>query len=349
MKKIIKLVGMTFSCREFPQLRENNPVGEITFVRNTKFDKPEFPEAKGIMVMSEGDHGIRIGWVANKSEEQAEINAMIDTAGDKMIGAIVECDYSGSKPWCRVEYSAGIASDKETGKKHESKVLTDKDTDSHHFAFYEKDGKQYERLSNIAGRIQIEEDTSQFDDWKLRTFNSLLELNAYMDAAAKVGTTMHSSNECACKLGIIDQVTRNMVIDKIPQDKFDTLPQGFWNFLGKECKGMKMLNTETTVYDGDNMIAGTYDLFAEQDGKKIVIDWKNSVKVRPDHLLKTAWYAYQAGADEAWVVAWRSHNKCHYQLKKVIGLSALTFAYETICAAAAGVRSARSFFKAMKG
>jgi len=346
-KNLVSLVGMTFS-KDRKRLQQRNPSGQVGLIRDMQHDKDKaegYPATgRGVKVTDRSD--LHLGWLSNCSKQQDEVNAMMDEMeanghAPLVSGIIVECDYSGSKPWCTIEYSA-------SGEPTKEEPVSEKKDDGH-FEFYEKDGKQYERLSHVASRLQLEEDTSGLDDWKFKTFNSVAEYNAYMKQAADRGITMHSSNECACRLGIVDSADRGKIVDKIPAEKFDFIPVGFWKFLKAECDGMKTLGVETTVYDDENLIAGTYDLLVEQDGKKIVIDWKSSKQVYPGHLVKTAWYAYMAGADEAWVVAWGSKNKCGYQLKKVKGQAALKYAYETIRGAAHGVRSVRSFFKALKG
>jgi len=338
MKHQFKLVGMTFSVREFPQLKTENPFGTVDFVRNTQHDKPDFPpEWRGIMAM---DGDVRIGWVANKSEEQALINKHLDEAGDDPVyGTILECDYSGSKPWCSVEFEDGVKSTKEPETKKD-------DSD---FEFYEKDGKQYQRITNVLGRVEVEEDTSGLDDWKLKTFNSFREYAAYMKQAADRGTVMHAVLEHACKLGVIGATDRNAVVDAIPEGEFSKIPKGFWIFVGSDCKDMKILAVEETVFDDENLVAGTFDLLVEQDGKLIVIDWKSSKQVYPKQLVQAGWYAAIRGADEAWVVAWGSKNSCGYQIKKVKAPAAILLAREIISSAARVVSGSKKFFAELKG
>ena len=305
--KVIKLVGMTFSKREFPQLKTENPEGEVTFVRNTKYDKPELPDCKGIMVMC---GGIRIGWVANESQEQADINKVIDEAGSWLIGTIIECDYSSAKPWCRVEASIG------SGAKAEP-------IDDKNFEFYHKDGEQYDRASSVlesfdaAGSKGVEGSLTR---WMIDTFASYAEYRAFMEEASGKGTANHTAVEGACKAGILDAEGREAVeaaVKGISDELFNAVPVGFWNFVAKDCEGLKVAGLEETVFDDDILVAGTYDCLLEGNGKKILIDWKSSKQVTLEHIIKTCFYAKLKDADEAWVVAFGSKNKSGYQLKKV--------------------------------
>jgi len=349
MKKTISLVGMTFSKREFPILKTENPSGSVTFVRNTQWDKKEvdtYPETgRGVMVTT--DDGVRVGWVANLSGDQAVINKMIDAVmkvdPDGVIHAeISECDFLTKIPWCKVSFECEF---KTTEAKPEPKAPA---SDDGHFAFYEKDGKKYQRLSHVVERAVLEADTSVLDNWKLGKFNSVREYDSYMRQLADAGTVMHSALEVASKAGAIDATTQDetdAVVAAIPNESFQYIPNGFWNFCRDECQGMKMLNAETTVYDDENLIAGTYDLLAEQDGKKILIDWKSSKKVYHVHKVKTAWYAFRAGADESWVVAWGSKNKSGYQLKKTKTPGALKAANDIVVAANRMILACNAFGK----
>lgn len=302
----IKLVGMTFSKREFPSLKETNPQGTVEFVRNTKFDKPELPDCKGIMVMA-GD--IHIGWVANQSPEQVAINALID-AGLKPEGFITECDYQSPKPWCEVDVDIDAKEDSEPA-------------DDKNFKFYEKDGERYERASTImesfdaSGLKGVEGSITR---WMCDTFGSYNEYREFMTDAADNGTALHLATEVACRSGVLDAETTEEVVAAIKglsDDQFNSVPIGFWNFIAKECAGLKIVELEDQVFDKDIFVAGTYDALFEGNGKRIIADWKSAKQINLEHVIKTCFYAKMMDADEAWVIAFGSKNKSGYQLKKV--------------------------------
>jgi len=316
-KMKLKLVGMTFSKREFPQLKTENPSGKVKFVRNTKFDKPELPECKGIMVMS---GAVRIGWVGNETQEQAIINKAIDSASDKdgqwvdVSGTITECDYLSPRPWCEVFFDAGSAAEKKLAKEP---------AEDKNFKFYTKDGEKYERASTIMESFDADGATGvegAITRWMCNAFASYEEYRAFMTDAADKGTAKHSAIEYACKAGILDaegHAAIEAAVGAISDKAFNAVPSGFWSFIAKDCEGLKVAGLEETVFDDDIMVAGTYDCLLEGNGKRILVDWKSSKKVTLEHIIKTCFYAKLKNADEAWVVALGSKNKSGYQLKKV--------------------------------
>lgn len=96
----IKLVGTTFAVRACPGLKHTAPLGEVEFVRNTEYDKPDDPpEHRGVMAINDGIH---IGWLGKGTAEQEDANILLDR-GELVTGEITEADYSSGKPYCNVE------------------------------------------------------------------------------------------------------------------------------------------------------------------------------------------------------------------------------------------------------
>jgi hypothetical protein len=103
------------------------------------------------------------------------------------------------------------------------------------------------------------------------------------------------------------------------------IPEGFFIFMEKHDVQFDQDGIEQLLLDEDQGIAGTADLKATaHDGKKrpgprmqVTIDWKSSKAPTMIHKIKTAWYAYRQGSDEAWVVTFGGEAKQGYSLARV--------------------------------
>lgn len=87
--------------------------------------------------------------------------------------------------------------------------------------------------------------------------------------------------------------------------------------------GMNIIEKECTVYSAKHKYAGSVDAVAEMNGKVIVLDWKTSNNIHPDHAFQVSAYAkaYEemTGKDvkEAWVVRFEKHERKKAQVKEV--------------------------------
>lgn len=110
------------------------------------------------------------------------------------------------------------------------------------------------------------------------------------------------------------------------------VPEGFLNWHKKW--NPVLIATETTVYDHDLMVAGTFDAKFKINPPKgdeivVAVDWKSSKAVRKKHKMQVGFYGYIEDADEAWVVALGADNKQKYSLTKLTRESCIN-AYDKI-------------------
>lgn len=76
----------------------------------------------------------------------------------------------------------------------------------------------------------------------------------------------------------------------------------------------EVVATETTVFNDEYMIAGTFDFLCRIKGRLIAVDWKSSKAVRSKHKKQVGWYAKEADAEYGLVVAFGATTKqCYSQ------------------------------------
>lgn len=324
----VKIAGISFAVNDNPELALARPEGPVAFVPEpeNKFDagavRVEWDGKKiGYLPQWEQD----IGGGPLKSPNGKKIP-------NKIRAAVVEHHAkNGAFPDARIEdYSYKPAGTNEFNHDHDgilASILISVDigeqAEDGNFEFYEKDGEKYERASTILESYDAEGSrgiNGGITRWMINTFASHTEYLQFMDDVAGAGTDKHDAIEEACKAKVLDADTQEEIhqsVSCMDDDVFNRVPSGFWNFVANECAGFKMIGTEETVYDGDIFVAGTYDLLMSNDEISVVVDWKSAKQVTLEHIIKTCFYARMKGANEAWVVALGSKNKCGYQLKKV--------------------------------
>lgn len=334
-KATVKIAGISFAVNDNPDLALARPDGTVTFVPEpeNKFDKD------ALRVEWEGT---KIGYIPQyktgldgKPEKDGDGNKIKNVVRERLFSHLVE---HGSFPHAVVkDYSYKPAGTNDFNHDHvgilasilieidmaESSDEKSSGEDDKNFSHYEKDGRKYERASTILD--MIDPDGSRGIDgsltrWMIDTFPTYAEYRSFMAEKAADGTDKHDAVEGACKAGLIDAVSKADIeeaVKSLSDEEFNRVPTGFWNFVSKECAGLKLLGTEDSVFDDTILVAGTYDALFEGNGKKILVDWKSAKQVSLEHIIKTCFYAKLVGADEAWVVALGSKNKSGYQLKKV--------------------------------
>jgi len=148
---------------------------------------------------------------------------------------------------------------------------------------YEKDGKKYCRITSILSKI-----CEQFVSWS----------EEKLIVAARYGNIVH----------------------KLAEAEFRQKGKGFASSAVDELLGndWKPSLTESTVFNDDLMIAGTFDAMALcGNGDKHILDWKSSRAAQEKHKIQAAFYAVTAGAKTASVVCFGSDAKKGYSLSKV--------------------------------
>ena len=76
----------------------------------------------------------------------------------------------------------------------------------------------------------------------------------------------------------------------------------------RQSCGLQMKDTEVMVYSLKHRFAGTIDAVAERGSSNVLLDWKTSKRIYPQHLLQVAAYALAytemtgRQVDEAWII-----------------------------------------------
>jgi len=326
----VKIVGISFAVNDTPSLAMARPEGPVTFALEpeNKFDKGA--------IRAEWE-GTKIGYIAQWETDEKN-KPLKDGDGNKIKNAQREAiraynEKHGEFPAaCIDDYSYKPAGTNDFNREHIGilasiriavKAEAGEVTDNGNFSHYHKDGEQFERASTILEAFDAEGSRGVdggMTRWMINEFASFDEYSAWMTDAAENGTALHLATENVCRSGVLDAEGRGEIesaIKALSDDEFNSVPKGFWNFIVKDCANLKVHSLEETVFDEDIFVAGTYDIMLEGGGKKIVVDWKSAKQVYLEHIIKTCFYAKLKDADEAWVVAFGSKNKCGYQLKKV--------------------------------
>lgn len=147
-------------------------------------------------------------------------------------------------------------------------------------------------------------------EWKSAANEVHQKYKKCFEGTATGGTAMHEAIEAWLRAE--------------PKDRDnDSVPDGFLNFAKKY--NPEVIALETTVYDEELGIAGTFDgkmnvTFVEK--KKTVklvisVDWKSSKAVRAKHKMQAGFYTKIDGeSDEGWVVAFGAQNQQGYSLNR---------------------------------
>jgi len=341
-----QIAGIKFAVNANPDLALMRPEG-LVMLKHEPFVHPKLerfndPDAVRVYL---GD--LAIGYLPQKGPERKAAWAYAKANNEMPTATIDGYAYSTGKNnfnqdhegiLAAVTLELAVESEEESGKK------------SGDFEFYEKDGKQYLRATNVLKHFDPEA-SPRLRNWMIDTFACHDDYDAYMGEAADKGTKMHDGNEAACIAGVVGAKGSAIeeAIKAIPQEKYDRIPAGFWNFISKETAGFEFVSSETTVYDDISLTAGTYDLKLKSSTKTIIVDWKSSKQVFLKQLIQGCFYAHCEDADEVWIVAFGSKKVCGYQCKPVIGKHTIALGYNIVRGAAIALHVVTDFKAAMKG
>lgn len=161
--------------------------------------------------------------------------------------------------------------------------------------FYEKDGKKFDRVTKILGYFQAPE----LVDWKLRVGKK--EANRISKVAIKRGTSVDEA------------IRRHVSGEKIP--KFKTIEEEncFKAYLQwRKDYGIEKIESATTMFDDDAMIAGTPDLWIQDT----TVDIKCAKSIKQNYWLQTEWYARRKGHHFKAILR-LDPDLSHYEYKKI--------------------------------
>jgi len=189
------------------------------------------------------------------------------------------------------------------------------------FKNYEKDGKQYKRISSVLKKYP--QDIDFLFKWGIEKFESYDEYREYLNQSAEEGTAMHKDiedylklkKEAGDKMSGIGEEEYKLLTAKADM-LFVALPENIQNFFNK-LGDFKILGLEETLYDENLGIAGTYDAFLKIKGTNILLDWKSATKPQAKHKAQIGFYGKNKGVDVAWVVCFGATNKQGYTVSKV--------------------------------
>lgn len=322
-----EVAGIKFAIAKDPELALRRPSGPVVldpepFVH----ENPNLSDPDAIRVYW---NGFSIGYLPQRGEVRKLVHEYFCEKGEMPLAEIINYAYSKGKDDFNDNHEGILASvhiDVKVGGEQEEENKDDKN-----FTHYHKDGKAYDRATNTLETIKF---PGRLAKWMFDTFSSYDDYEAFMKEARGKGTEKHSGIEYACKLGAIgasDEILET-IIRRIPKDVFDTIPRGFWNFVKNETKGMMTVCTEHPVYNDEYMVAGTYDINVHVivEGKTIIMDWKSSSQVYPEHIVKSCFYGHEAKADEVWIVIFGVDTQKGYRIKKINEKKAIAAGHEIL-------------------
>lgn len=319
-----EVAGIKFAVAKEPQLCLSRPSGQVV-LKHEPFVHEKVPSLSDPDAIRVYWTGCPIGYLPQRGEVRKLVHEYLCEKGEMPLAEIVNYAYSKGKNDFNDNHEGILAS-----VHIDVKVGVEQEEDSN-FTHYHKDGKVYERATNALETIKF---PGRLAKWMLDTFSSHEEYEEFMTAAKEKGTAMHSGIEYACKLGSIgaNDAQIESIVKRIPKEMFDTIPRGFWNFIKNETAGMIMGATEQQVFNDDSLVAGTYDLCAMAiiEGKTVVIDWKSSAQVYPEHIAKTCFYAHEVRADEAWIVIFGVDTQKGYRVKKITDKKTIAAGHEIV-------------------
>lgn len=319
-----EVAGIKFAVAKEPNLCLSRPSGQVV-LKHEPFVHEKVPSLSDPDAIRVYWTGCPIGYLPQRGEVRKLVHEYLCEEGEMPLAEIVNYAYSKGKDDFNDNHEGILAS-----VHIDVKVGVEQEEDSN-FTHYHKDGKAYDRATNTLETIKF---PGRLAKWMFDTFSSYDDYEAFMKEARGKGTEKHSGIEYACKAGAIgasDEILET-IIRRTPKDIFDTIPRGFWNFVKNETKGMMTVCTEHPVYNDEYMVAGTYDINVHVivEGKTIIMDWKSSSQVYPEHIAKTCFYAKEAGADEAWVVIFGVDTQKGYRIKKITDKKTIAAGHEIL-------------------
>lgn len=140
------------------------------------------------------------------------------------------------------------------------------------------DGNKLPSVTTILGATKSEESKKVLENWRKRVGRD--NAAAITQGAANLGTVLHNSLE---KYMLGKEVTwGNNLIQIMARKMYETVvEQGL-------SKVDKVLGIEAPLYFPD-LYAGTADLICEMDGVPIIMDFKNTIKMKKEEWLDDYW------------------------------------------------------------
>jgi len=278
-----KTAGITFRIKENPEIAKLRPKGKVKFIPepDNKNDK------NGNIPIAIWYKDYHIGYVpsscnANWSHKE---------------GVVKECAYIDDEGVLNNNGKGRLVSvpieidDKiEILKFGDDEVTYDDNTHT----YTDSQGKL---LSASKLASQLHQDFDRLIMWAFDQ-GSYEGYRAELKRSSEEGTRIHDVCERAIKGEIVDHPVMNFIKDNSP----------------------KLISSEEIVYDKDIRVVGRYDAKVSINGKTVLIDWKNGTK-KDKYWIQLAFYAKQLGADEMWIVSFKTKAKRGYSVSKNTDIS----------------------------
>jgi len=151
-----------------------------------------------------------------------------------------------------------------------------------HTVYRTSDGRRVPGASTISGLIGKE----ALIDWAWRLGTEGIDYRTYRDATAVIGTIAHA---------LIHQYVGGPEVDlgvypplqvEMAQDVFETVKEQFFGPLQR----VELVMAEEPLVSDRYLYGGTMDMVAWLDDKLVLLDWKTSKGLYPNHLIQLAGY-----------------------------------------------------------
>jgi hypothetical protein len=159
-------------------------------------------------------------------------------------------------------------------------------TDNHNKKYRNAAGKVVSRVSTVLGNLGWK--TGMLLKWQAREFREGRDPEEQRDMAAEAGTLAHQMVENHI-LRQLDLPIDELDIFEYDPEQIERARNAFEQFLKWETEvGPVWISTEAKLVSEDWQIGGTMDGEAMIDGDHVLVDFKTSKGLYPDHIVQVA-------------------------------------------------------------
>ncbi len=149
-----------------------------------------------------------------------------------------------------------------------------------HTIYKNKDGKRLCGVTTITGLLN----KPQLLSWANRIGLEGLKMDAYVDDLASVGTLAHEMIVCHL-------LNKKVNTNEYSKNDIDRAENAMISFLEwHKNNPIKVIMAETPLISEKYQFGGTFDIYGELHGEKVIIDIKTGSGLYPDYLLQTTAY-----------------------------------------------------------
>jgi hypothetical protein len=147
-----------------------------------------------------------------------------------------------------------------------------------HTIYRNAEGKRLVGVTTVVGLL----DKPQLRVWANRIGLQGIDLNSYMDDLANVGTLAHEMIQCHFTGKELDtnEYSKNDI------DRAENAMISFLNWV--DTMKIKPIFNEAKL--NNNLFGGTVDMYAEIDGKKVLVDFKTGSGIYEEYLIQLSGY-----------------------------------------------------------